>query len=265
MQDSNTNANIGLSKSRGIYEVKSYELDSKNAQIPLNKTAGRFYFQKLIDNFAHDKDLYKEFFCGTQDRDKAKAVFAKFVSIVNLETNSHCNRKCHYCPLSLVNRGQNTQMKPEIFDRILENLAEINYSSSVSLNLYNEPLSDENLIAKLRRIRQVLPKAFLRFNSNGDFLTPKILKELESSGANYLNITLHTTKANSYSDSESVKKLDKFCVSLNLPKPQFQITPNVAINAQLKFGNLTLALNTSNYDIYGTDRGGGIDIFSLAS
>ena len=264
MKDS-TNANIDLSKSRGIYEVKSYEIDSKSAQTPLNKTAGRFYFEKFIDNFSRDKVLYKEFFCGTKDKDKAKALFAKFVGIINLETNSYCNRKCHYCPMSMVNRGKNTQMKDEIFEKILDDLREIDYASSISLNLYNEPLSDTNLIAKIKRIKQVLPKAFLRFNSNCDFLTPQMLNALEKAGLNYLNITLHTTKANSYSDDESIKKLDRFYAKFDLPKPEYQITPNTAINSSLKFGHLTLVLNTSNYDIYGTDSVGGIDIFSLAS
>ena len=257
-------SNILLNKAANRFDIKDYELLSKSDKTPLNKTAGRFYFEKFIDNFSFDKSLYKEFFNGTQDEDKAKAVFAKFVGIINLETNSHCNRKCHYCPMSFANRG-NIQMKEDIFNKILDELCQIDYASSISLNLYNEPLSDTKIITKIKHIKEVLPRAFLRFNSNGDFLTPKILKELESSGLNYLNITLHTTKANSYNDKQSIERLDKFCTKLNLPKLEFQITPNVSIASSLKIGNLTLALNTSNYDIYGTDRGGGIDIFSLAS
>lgn len=257
------NANTALNKAKGIFKVKSYELNSKSKETPLNKTAGRFYFEKFIDNFSRDKDLYKKFFCGTEDRDKAKAVFAKFVGIVNLETNSYCNRKCHYCPVSITNRGKNTQMKSEIFEKILDELREIDYASSVSLNLYNEPLSDKNLIYKLQCIKDKLPKAFLRFNSNGDFLTPNLLDKLESSGLDYLNITLHTTKANSYNDDESLKKLDDFYAKLKIPKPEYQITPNTAINSYSQINTLTLAINTSNYDTYGTDRGGGIDIFSF--
>lgn len=264
MQDSK-NANVALSKARGIAKVKSYEIDSKSKETPLNKTAGRFYFEKFINNFLFDKSLYKEFFCGTSDKAKAREVFAKFVGIINLETNSYCNRKCHYCPMSIVDRGANTQMQSAIFEKILDELGEIGYDSSISLNLYNEPLSDKNIISKIKRIKDKLPKAFLRFNSNGDFLTPKLLDELESSGLNYLNITLHTTKANSYDDKQCIKRLDSFYRRLNLAKPNYTITPNVSITSSHKIGNLTLVLNTSNYDIYGTDRGGALKHLGLQS
>lgn len=264
MQDSN-NANKTLSQARGIAKVKTYEIDSKSKETPLNKTAGRFYFEKFIHNFSFDKSLYKEFFCGTSDKATAREVFAKFVGIINLETNSYCNRKCHYCPISIADRGANTQMQSEIFEKILDELSEIDYASSISLNLYNEPLSDSNIIYKIKRIKDKLPKAFLRFNSNGDFLTPQLLDELESSGLNYLNITLHTTKANSYDDKQCIKKLDSFYRRLNLTKPHYTITPNVAITSSCEINNLTLVLNTSNYDIYGTDRGGALKHLRLQS
>lgn len=263
LQDSK-NANALLNKSAGRFEVKSYELNSNAADVPLNKTAGRFYMQKFISNFAQDKTLYKEFFYGTDDKDTAKRLFAKFVGIINLETNSYCNRKCHYCPMSLVNRGVNTQMNERVFDKILQDLAQINFASSISLNLYNEPLSDKNLLSKIKTIKAKLPKAFLRFNSNGDFLTPSLLKELENAGLNYLNITLHTKAANSYSDEASLVNLDKFYKRLGIAKPEFSITPKVAVNSSVKFGDLTLAVNTSNYDVYGTDRGGGFEKFEFS-
>lgn len=258
-----TNANIALNKSAGRFDVKTYELFSKNPDIPLNKTAGRFYFEKFINNFQFDKNLYEEFFMGTSNKIKARELFAKFVGIVNLESNSYCNRKCHYCPVSLVDRGANITMQNQTFVKILNELHEIDYSSSICLNLYNEPLSDKNLIFKIKLIKDKLPKSFIRFNSNGDFLTPELLKQLQISGVNNINITLHTTKANSYNDNECIKKLDYFYRRLNISKPDYKIIPNVAINSSYQFENLTLAVNTSNYDAYGTDRGGGIDTFKL--
>lgn len=235
--------------------MKSYELDSRDIKIELNKTAGRFYFEKF--NASSNRELYRELFNGSSDIKIAREVFKKFVCIINLETNAYCNRTCSYCPISLIDRkDRDKKMSDFIFNKIFDELESIAYSSSISLNLYNEPLSDDSIFNKIRFIKQKCKDSFLRFNSNGDFLTKEMLEELESSGLDSINITLHTTKEDSYNDAQSIKKLDRFYSRLNLAKPQYTISPNVAINSSYKFKNLLLLINTANYDVYGTDRGG---------
>lgn len=246
--------------------IKKYELDSRNSNIPLNKTAGRFYFEKFINEFKQDKIYYKKLFGYSEitDNDK-KEIFKKFVCIVNLETNSYCNRSCEYCPLSIFDRKNKTPKKyplevsinNELFSKILEELQEINYQSTISLNLYNEPLSDIYLFKRVEEIKQKLPKVFLRFNSNGDLLDYKSLQTLSKSGLDSINITLHTLKNEIYDDEKSRLKIEHFYKKLRLNPPHLEINQNKNITSSLYVNSLLLIVNTSNWSIFGNDRGGG--------
>ncbi|RAX51419.1 hypothetical protein CCY99_09055 [Helicobacter sp. 16-1353] len=242
---------------------KSYELDSRNPNIPLNKTAGRFYFEKFINNFNESKEIinmYKNLFgknLGKLNHNGKKKIFKNFVCIINLETNSYCNRTCHYCPLATFKRKENHNIDNEIFLKILSELESIDYNSTICLNLYNEPLSDKDLFERISMIKKRLPKCFLRFNSNGDFIDISTLQKLESSGLDSLNITLHTTKINSYNDIWAKKVLGKFYSKLGLQTPQYTINPNQSITSSIYFGKCNMLVNTTNWDLYGNDRGGG--------
>lgn len=237
--------------------MKQYELDSRNEGIPLNKTAGRFYFEKFINNFSSNKDITKLFFNGTTDNKQSKEIFKRFVCIINLETNAYCNRHCHYCPLNIFERKNNINIDDKLFLKIINELESIQYSSTISLNLYNEPLSDTKIFERIKIIKTRLKNVFLRFNSNGDFLDIATLKKLESCGLDSINITLHTTKINTYNDTNSKEKIDKFYQKLKLDKPQYIITSNKNITSNIQFGTLNMIVNTTNWDLYGNDRGGG--------
>ena len=138
---------------------------------------------------------------------------------------------------------------------MINELSEISYSSIICLDLYNEPLNDKKLFARFKFIKSKLPKAFLCFNSNGVFLSTELLRDLEASGLDYINISLHTTKANSYTDEYRLKKLDSFYARLGFLKSAYKIAQKTSMFLSLKFKSLTLAVNTLNYDLYGTDMG----------
>lgn len=82
-------------------------------------------------------------------------------------------------------------MPISFIESIAAALAEIDYDQVVLLHLYNEPMSDPDLIAKLKAIRRLLPKAKISFNSNGDYLTKGILEELTEAGLTYLSVSLY--------------------------------------------------------------------------
>lgn len=243
-------------------KVRQYELDSRKENIKLNKTAGRFYFEKMQNNFNEENfHLYKALFYEVKNLNK-KEFFKTFVSIINLETNSYCNRTCSYCPLSFFDRSKKENMNEEIFEKIILELEEIEYESTICLNLYNEPLSDEKLIEKIKFIKQKC-NVFLRFNSNGDFLNPFLLEELSNSGLDSINITLHTKNNEIYSDRNAINKLNKFYKKLCIAPPQYNITSNYQITSLYKIKNLEMIVNTTNWGIYGNDRGGIINKLSM--
>lgn len=247
--------------------MKSYELDSARPEIPLNKTAGRFYFEKLMQNLNTDKNDIRLLFGESLSNDEKKELFKKFVCIINLETNAYCNRVCHYCPLSVFDRKSKEHKQKIINDallsKILDELESIKYSSTICLNLYNEPLSDTKILDRIKDIKARLPKTFIRFNSNGDFVNMDILKNLESSGLDSINITLHTIKINSYSDDWAKDSLDRFYSKLSLKSPEYEIIANQSIASSFQYKNLNVLVNTSNWDLYGNDRGGAVSDLSI--
>lgn len=190
---------------------------------------------------------------------ESKNIFKKYVKIINLETFSYCNRYCSYCPVSLLDNKQNTYLKDSHFDLIIKNLKEINYSNTLSLNLYNEPLSDKSIYNTISNLRKALPKANLFFNSNGDYLTTNLLNKLSDTGLNSIHITLHTLPNETYSDERSLVKIEKFYNKLKIDYKINTQKENQYIRTSFKFKNLLISVETNNYDDFGESRAGSMD------
>jgi hypothetical protein len=144
---------------------------------------------------------------GNNDR---KALFKTAVEIINLETSYQCNRKCDYCPVSGSTR-QTAQsfMSLDLIKKIASELAEIRYENRISLNLYNEPLLDVELEAKISILRDYLPWATISLNSNGDKLRLARLKKLSDAGLNHICVTLHPKPFHSDSAEVLTRRIQK--------------------------------------------------------
>ena len=51
-------------------------------------------------------------------------------------------------------------MDESLFDKIINNLKQINYSGRVSLYLMNEPLLDKNLESRISKVKKLLPNSY---------------------------------------------------------------------------------------------------------
>lgn len=98
---------------------------------------------------------------------------------VEIETINRCNGYCSFCP---VNRNRESRelskMSDVLFEKIIDELSELNYSGRLSLFSNNEPLLDEKIIERHRYARERLPKARMHLFSNGTLMTIEIFKEL---------------------------------------------------------------------------------------
>jgi GTP 3',8-cyclase len=115
--------------------------------------------------------------------------------LVTIETSSYCNRKCYTCPVSEFPRDK-MYMPQEMFTKITADLVQIGFSGIIHLHFYNEPLADRTILEKVEHIANRLPKAQIRMNSNGDFLTSNLLKKLVLAGLDELYITQYDGKIN---------------------------------------------------------------------
>ncbi len=146
----------------------------------------------------------------------------------NIETFSVCNRKCEFCfNHPRFEQRKQGKMPTEMWEKIMDQLAEIRFSGRIGPHFFNEPLLDERLPHLIEYARKKLPYAWIQINTNGDFLNEELLLKLYAKGVNYFFIT-------NYDKAE---------------KPLLK-------NLEIKFPALVSVVKNS--DMWRTDRGGEI-------
>ena len=89
-------------------------------------------------------------------------------SRVEVETINRCNGACTFCP---VNKNDDprplAKMTDELFEKILTELHELDYSGTFCLFANNEPFLDKRLETFAKAARAALPKARIEIFSNG--------------------------------------------------------------------------------------------------
>jgi len=118
---------------------------------------------------------------------------------VSLETRTICNGRCAFCAASVPNRTREDKSMPwEVFARIVDELAGVNYSGRLAFFVNNEPLLDKNLEEKIAHARRRLPCAFLQVSTNGILLTQERANALFDAGLDDLTV-------NDYADNRPVR------------------------------------------------------------
>lgn len=115
-------------------------------------------------------------------------------SMVEIEINSRCNRRCDYCPNAIEPRHAPNMMKPEQFEGILDRLDEARFVGRLSYHFYNEPLLHPMLPEFVARVKHRLPQVRQILYSNGDFLTDEKYHLLLERGIDRFVITQHDGK-----------------------------------------------------------------------
>lgn len=167
------------------------------------------------------------------NRITAKALFKKNIKSVEIGTHSYCNRTCNYCPLSRddVNRNDSRAIKfmsDDIFIRIIQDLAEINFSGRIDFSRYHEPLSQkENILKRIRCIKKFLPKAGISINTNCDFINRRYLDELIEAGVDNFALMAYLKNGSTEYDPDAVfikmnQILKKLKINKTVNKEQFQ-------------------------------------------
>lgn len=217
-------------------------------------------YVKLNDywDFLLEQEDKEQLFCELDDYMQAKEIFNKYVYTINLELSAYCNRKCSYCPIAIYPRNQE-YMAEDLFDKILDDMEQIGYSGGISLNLFNEPLYDDELESKISRIKRKLPLSYVYFNSNGDRLTAERLETLWDSGLDRINITLQTSPSDEWKDEMKRTEFKRYLKRIG--KVEFfekrrEIEGKSIIVEIPVGGNRKVVLQCNNWGAFGNDRGG---------
>jgi cyclic pyranopterin phosphate synthase len=114
---------------------------------------------------------------------------------VEIEVNSRCNRKCGYCPVSVLPIPSVPKyMSDSVLDALLRELAAISFAGRISYHFYNEPLLRRDLEEVVRKVAARLPLAFQVLYTNGDMLTDERYETLLGAGINHFKVTSHSLR-----------------------------------------------------------------------
>lgn len=113
-------------------------------------------------------------------------------SVVEIEVNSRCNRRCGYCPNSLPELpAVDNFMEVELFEKIVGDLGRAGFSGRLSFHFFNEPLVRRDLEALVASARKRLPWAYLLLYTNGDLLDDGRHAALLEAGIDQFLVTRH--------------------------------------------------------------------------
>lgn len=118
------------------------------------------------------------------------------IKYAEIEVNSKCNRKCDYCPVSVLPSPKvPLYMDDVVFNRIIEELVRIKYSGVFSYHFYNEPLLRNDLEEMVILASSKLLNTFQVIYTNGDALSDERYKNLIRAGIDYFIVTRHSQTA----------------------------------------------------------------------
>jgi len=208
----------------------------------------------------------REALLAQHDRESAKSVFSKSVSRVEVETHSFCNRRCNYCPNVVGDRlGDNKRMRPDHWQMIIGDLAEIEFSGNFVFTSYNEPLADPSILERIREARAALPKARLMVYTNGDYLDADFLGALTEAGLDYIHVSIHTRFNGVYSEVDSLNLIAKLVRRLRAKIRYKKFKANSFIVAHIPHDRVEIEVRAINYSEHGTDRAGLVSVVKKPS
>jgi len=163
-------------------------------------------------------------------------------SIIEISVVAACNRRCPFCPVSsgnyYKNLGLSGVMKEGLYQKLLKDLADIDYSGMILFSGESEPLLHKKLNHLIRETKKALPRCRIEVNTNGDLLAPNKLQKLFESGLDTLSISL-------YDGPEQIEKFDEMRDSVG-------VSPKKILLRRRYFAE-------GNFGINMTNRGGLVD------
>lgn len=143
----------------------------------------------IVDEYRESDDYYEKYICQKDVlatdyiQHYIKNCYTengklKLFNKIEIETINRCNNTCGFCPVNRNVDKRPFKIMGDIFNKIIEQLAELQYKGAVGLFSNNEPLMDKEIINRCKLAREKLPNAYLYIYTNGILLNEKSLSEL---------------------------------------------------------------------------------------
>lgn len=196
------------------------------------------------------------------DLSVARSLFKRNVTTVHMEVSSYCNRKCVYCPVSLVDRSSTINRMPDtVLEAILGDLAGIDFAGGLGLSLYNEPAADRDFLLRVvTQARRVLPHASIFFGTNGDYLDRSYLDALRDAGAGTLYVSVHMPKGREYDELYVLNRMVALLVDFGTAARFDRSGNGGALRTVFRYGSLTIDMFGVDWTNFGSSRGDLVEV-----
>ena len=115
--------------------------------------------------------------------------------IVDIMLTELCNRTCDFCPRAVDYPNLNLHMDLDLFSKICDDLAYINYLNRVFLCGFGENLLYKNIYEAIQILRSKLPNnEYLQIVTNGDRLKKDTILKLYNAGLNKIYVSCYDGK-----------------------------------------------------------------------
>lgn len=193
---------------------------------------------------------------------QVRDLFARYVDQVEIENHNFCNRICWFCPNSFIDRRTKLiRMKDRVFEKIVEDLAEVDYDGNLTWSRYHEALADHSIFDRIAAARRALPRATLVVISNGDYMDRSTLPQLDAVGVDRLILDLYLPEGKERDPDAQAKGLAQFSRRTGLELKPSSKVGYVITGTRLK---ATLEIPSYTSDDIST-RGGLVEVPKLAT
>ena len=91
---------------------------------------------------------------------------------IEIETVNRCNGSCSFCPVNVHEKQRPyAKMSETLFQKIIDELGDLDYSGRLALFSNNEPYLDDRMVSFIQYAREKVPHAYLHLFTNGSVLT----------------------------------------------------------------------------------------------
>lgn len=119
-----------------------------------------------------DREKYNSYVSDLKNADK-------LFNAVEIETYNRCNGGCSFCPVNVKNDTRvEAKMSETLFKKIIDELANLNFSGTLALFSNNEPFLDNRILEFHKYARERVKNARMHLFTNGSLLTVELLKEI---------------------------------------------------------------------------------------
>jgi MoaA/NifB/PqqE/SkfB family radical SAM enzyme len=220
----------------------------------------RRHWEKWVESLT--SDLLQDLSASSPPELKRR-VFAANVTRVEIETHAKCNRICSFCPNVIMDRRTNgTLADAAMLDRVFDDLGSIEYSRQICVARYSEPLTNKQyLYDRLGSARVRVPGAELAITTNTDYLTIDVLKRLSGIGLNTVYMSLYLRDHEHWSIEVAHAYTNRLAKKIGARILTARETP-VSLECTFDFPGLALYSTCHNWEQYGIDRAGLVQIYS---